>query len=89
MHGGAALAAMVQAIKASGVIVSVRPEDFLSIVRRTREPLVVASQGGVFRKKYQYLTSYKGLAFFAQSPTPLMLPRDVEMVLASKIWMPH
>jgi hypothetical protein len=79
---------MVNALKASGVIVRVRPEDFLTIVRRADEPLVVAAQGGVFRKKYQYLTSHKGLAFYAESPTPFMLPRNVETVLAEKIWIP-
>jgi hypothetical protein len=88
MHGAAVHAAMVNALRASGVIVRVRPEDFLAILRRVEEPLVVASQGGVLRKRYQYLTSYKGLAFYAQSPTPLMLPRTVETVLAEKIWIP-
>lgn len=88
MHGGAAHAAMVRAVRASGVIVKVLPEEFLSIVRRVPEPLVVAAQTGIFGKKYQYLTSYKGLAFFAQSVTPLMLPRTVETVLAERIWIP-
>jgi len=88
MHGGAVHAAMVNALRASGVIVRVRPEDFLAILRRVEETLVVASQGGVLRKRYQYLMSYKGLAFYAQSPTPLMLPRTVETVLAEKIWIP-
>ena len=88
MHAGAAHVAMVQALKASGVIVKVLPEEFLSIVRRVPDALVVAAQTGMFGKKYQYLTSYKGLAFFAQSPTPLMLPRSVETVLAKQIWVP-
>ena len=89
MHGGAAHAAMVNALRASGVIVRVRPEDFLALLRRVEEPLVVAAQGGLLRNSYQYLTSYKGLAFYAQSPTPLMLPRTVETVLAEKIWIPR
>jgi hypothetical protein len=88
MQGAVAYAAMVRAVRTSGVIVRVPPEEFLSIVRRVPEPLVVAAQSGMFGKKYQYLTSYKGLAFFAQSTTPLMLPRTVEMVLAEKIWVP-
>ena len=87
-HIAAAHVAMVNAIRASGVIVTVRPDDFLAIVRRLEDPLVVAAQGGILKKKYQYLTSYKGLAFFAQSPVPLMLPRQVETVLAEKIWVP-
>ena len=89
MHGGAAAhAAMVRAIRASGVVVTIPPEEFLAIVRKVPEPLVVAAQTGVFGKKYQYLTSYKGLAFFAESPTPLMLPRSIETILAKKIWVP-
>jgi len=88
MHGAAAHAAIVRAIRASGVVVTVLPEEFLSIVRRVPEPLVIAAQTGMFGKKYQYLTSYKGLAFFAQSPTPLMLPRSIETILAKKIWVP-
>lgn len=90
MHGAgaAAHAAIVNAIKASGVIVTVRPDDFLGVVSRIDEPLVVAAQGGVFRKRYQYLTSYKGLAFFTRSPVPLMLPRQVETVLAERLWIP-
>jgi hypothetical protein len=79
---------MVNAMRASGVIVRVRPEDFLALLRRVEEPLVVTAQGGVFSKNYQYLTSYKGLAFYAKSSTPLMLPRNVETVLAERIWIP-
>lgn len=36
-----------------------------------------------------YLTSYKGLAFFTKSSTPLNLSGDIELVLAQKIWIPH
>ena len=81
--------AIVNALKASGVVVRVRPDDFLTILARIESPLVVTAQGGVLRKRYQYLTSYKGFAFVADTPTPLMLPRTVETVLAEKIWVPH
>src|SRR5437867_10844823 len=36
MHGGAAHAAMVNALRASGVIVRVRPEDFLALLSPCR-----------------------------------------------------
>jgi hypothetical protein len=51
--------------------------------------LVVSSIGGFFTKKYQYLTSYKGLAFFTSSTAQLQLPYKAEIVAAGKIWMPQ
>ena len=87
--GAAGYAAIAQAIKASGVIVHVEYNDFLTILSRTEKPLVVTGQGGVFKKHHQYLTSYKGLAFFTKSPTPLELGQNVELVAAKKIHIPE
>mgnify|MGYP001178116919 CR=1 FL=1 len=84
----AAVAAIAQAIKASGSIVRVEPQDFLTIIQRTNKPLVVRAQGGIFTTKYQYLTNYKGLTFFTSSTTELYLPGEVEIVAAQKIWIP-
>lgn len=67
----AAAAAVAQAIKASGAIVRVEPADFMKILERQQEPLVVQASGGFFSTSYQYLSSYKGLAFFTKSPFPL------------------
>ncbi len=90
--GGAAAAAraaaIARAIKASGVIVSVESDDFLSIVSKGDKPLVVMATGGFVKKNYQYLTSYKGLAFFVKSPVPISLPGDIELITADKIWIP-
>jgi len=86
--GAAAAAAIAQAIRASGVIVRVEPTDFLEILSRQQTPLVVHATGGFFSTNYQYLTSYKGLAFFTKSPMPLALPAGVEVVQAKKIWIP-
>jgi hypothetical protein len=86
--GAAAAAATAQAIKASGVIVSVEPSAFLALVQRQREPLVVHAQGGVIWTNYQYLMSYKGLAFFTKASEPLMLPSGIELVQAQSIWIP-
>ena len=86
--GAAAAAAIAQATKASGVIVRVEPEDFQSILKRHGEPLVVQATGGFFTTQYLYLTSYRGLAFFTKSATPLVLPRQCEVVEARKIWIP-
>jgi hypothetical protein len=81
-------AAIAQAVKASGAIVRVRPEAFMKILSRSEQPLVVTAPGGIFRKNHQYLTGYKGLVFFTQSPTPLSFSMSVETVAAEKIWIP-
>jgi hypothetical protein len=86
--GAAAAAAIAQAIKASGVLVRVEPAEFLQILYRQKEPLVVHAVGGFFRTSYQYLTSYKGLAFYSKSREPLDLPSGCELVTAGSIWIP-
>ncbi len=85
---GAAAAAVAQAIKASGAIVRVEPADFLTILHRQKEPLVVQATGGFFSTKYLYLSSYKGLAFFTKSSEPLQLPGGCEVIQAQNIWIP-
>lgn len=81
-------AAIANAIKASGVVVRVEPDAFLAILKRADAPLVVVGSGGVFKKHHQYLTSYKGLAFFATSPDPFVLPPRVEVIQAKSISIP-
>ena len=89
MNGAAAAAAAIaKAIKASGVIVRLDPENFLRVLERQKEPLVVHATGGFMRTNYQYLSSYKGLAFFTKSPTPLSLPGTAEVIVARRLWMP-
>jgi hypothetical protein len=85
---GAAAAAIAMAIKASGVVVRVEPEEFVKILRRIDQPLIVQAEGGFFSKTYQYLTSYKGLAFFTRSPQPMQFAPGAEIVRAKKLWMP-
>ena len=87
--GAAAAAAVAQAIKASGAIVRVEPEQFQQILRKTDRPLVIQAPGGLFTKHHRYLTSYKGLAFFTKSQTELMLPGSAEVMRAKKIWIPE
>ena len=93
MAAGAAHAAIIaEAIKASGAIVRVEPRDFLALLERAvdrrEEPLVVGTYGGVFMKRYQYLTSYKGLVLYTKSPDQLVLPRGCEVIAAQQIWIP-
>jgi len=84
----AAAAAIANAIKASGVIVRVSAEDFIKIVRKVEQPLVVCAEGGVFSTKYRYLTSYKGLAFYTKSSLPIQFASSVELIQAKTIWTP-
>jgi hypothetical protein len=84
-----AAAAQANAIKASGVIVSVTPPDFERIVNRIENPLVIASRGGFWGTKYHYLTSYRGFAFFTTSNSILSLPEGTEIMPAETIWMPQ
>jgi hypothetical protein len=89
MHGGAAVAAMIQAIKASGVVVRMEPMEFNTLLGRQEQPLVVhAMWNWLFGMSHQYLMSYKGLAFYTKSSMPLMLPKDAELVEARSIWIP-
>ncbi|MBI2868243.1 MAG: hypothetical protein HYX96_00255 [Chloroflexi bacterium] len=89
--GGAAAAqaaAIAQAIKASGAIVRLEPEDFLSVLARAERPLVVMARGGFIRGNYQYLTGYKGLVLFTKSAAPLLLPGSAEIIMSKQIWIP-
>jgi len=84
----AAAAAKAKAIKAFGTIVKVEPKEFERILTKQPGLLVVTAQGGIFTTNYQYLTSYKGLAFFCKSPEALSLPDGVEVIAAQNIWIP-
>lgn len=81
-------AAIAQAIKASGVCVRVSPEDFQRIVAKAEKPLVLCATGGFISTNYQYLTSYKGFAFFTKSKMPLDLSPKIETLMVEKIWIP-
>ncbi len=91
MAAGAAAAgaaAIANAIKASGVLVRVEPQEFARLLGLTKEPLIVIAEGGLFGKNYHYLMSYKGLAFFTKSRIALQLPGDAQLVSASRISIP-
>jgi hypothetical protein len=77
-----------QAIKATGVIARIEPGEFSKLMNRANDPLILLAEGGLFSKNYQYLMSYKGIAFFTKSGTPLPLPGRAELVTAGRIWVP-
>lgn len=86
--GAAAAVAIANAVKASGAIVQLEPVEFLKIVGRAKEPIVVMAEGGFFKTKYAYLTSYKGLDFYCHSDEVLALPGGAELIKAGTIWIP-
>jgi hypothetical protein len=90
MAAGAAVvaAAIADAIKASGVLVRVAPDEFQKILTKIERPLVVYAEGTFFSAKYKYLTSYKGLAFYTKSAAPLQLPFETEVIRSKKISIP-
>jgi hypothetical protein len=84
----AAHAALVQAVKASGVIVRLDPDEFLKIMDKNLDGLVVMHIGGTLNRGFHYLTSYKGLAFYTKSSKKLAFPNSVELIISKSIWMP-
>jgi hypothetical protein len=86
--GSAAAAAAAQAIKAAGAVVHVVPREFDRLVREAGDPIVVHALTGVFSKKHQYLTAYKGLVFYTLAPDPLMFSSGVEVLESQRIWIP-
>ena len=85
----AAAAAGAQAIKASGAIVAVTPENFQSLANRNDGALVVHAHGGMFSRRHKYLMAYKGLVLFTKSEQQLFFSSRMEVMEAKKIWMPE
>ena len=86
--GAGGAAAVAHAIRASGVLVQLEPVEFQRILDRVEEPLVVTSERGIFSTTYQYMTSYKGLAFHTRTSEPIHLPRHAVTVTAKRMWIP-
>jgi hypothetical protein len=86
--GASAAAAIAQAIKASGILIKVEAQAFHTIISKIENPLIVMAEGGVFNTNYQYLTSYKGLAFYTKTTEQLQFPNRTELIYAQKIWIP-
>lgn len=83
----AAAASIAQAIKASGAIVKMKPDQFQLLLDKGSVALVVTSQRGK-SKKLSYLMNYGGLFFYTLTKDPLRLPESTEVVEAEKIWIP-
>jgi hypothetical protein len=88
MAGGAAVAAAAigQAIKASGAIVAVEPEQFTRLLAGNAQGLVVHAPAAFSRHKY--IMGYRGLVFWTKTREPIYVPSTVQVVEAKKIWVP-
>ncbi len=81
-------AAIAQAIKASGAIVRLEPDDFQRLVGRAEQPLVVVAHSRFFGERFQYLTGYKGLVLYTKTRSPIALPGRAEVITARSVWVP-
>ena len=88
-EGAAVVAAMIaEAVKASGTVVRVEPDEFMKILTKIEKPLIVYAEGGMISTNHQYMVSYKGFAFFTKADEEIELPRGAEVIVADKIWIP-
>jgi hypothetical protein len=92
--GGAAAARAAQianAIKASGILVQVSPEDFLNLVTKMENPLVIVQEGKKWWEsgaQHKYLVGFRGFVFYTGSDEPLSLDWKTEIIRAERIWIP-
>jgi hypothetical protein len=86
--GAVAVAAAMEATKASGAIVQVPPEEFRKLVEMNPDGVLVHAMGGLFYSKHRYLMGYKGLVFHTSTSEPVSVPRGCLVVEAKKIWIP-
>ena len=84
----AAAAAGAKAVKASGAIVRVEPDEFRKLLGQNAQGLVVHALGGLFSPRHKYLMGYKGLAFYTSAREAIPLPSTCQIVEAKKIWIP-
>lgn len=81
----------LQAIKSTGVIVQVSPSTMLEIVAKSDKPLIITSQNKsrLFGTDYLYLSPYRGIYLFVESKEPLEFSEDIELIVASEMWIPR
>ena len=68
-----------------GTGVRIKSEDFMTIVSKSEEPLVVETAEGFFTKIYKYATAYKGFVFFTESLNRLQFSAHIEIIQAQSI----
>jgi hypothetical protein len=88
--GGAAgaYAAVANAIKALGAIVRLKEEDFIKVISRSENSVIIVSRGGFMKKDFDYLAAYKGFIFYVRTKNEINLPGNAEIISAQQIWIP-
>jgi hypothetical protein len=68
----------------SRCVVFLGREEFIDVLKRQGDPLVVCNLRGTLRNSYTYLTRYKGLVFAHRSREPIPL-EGYELINAEEI----
>ncbi|NQT84676.1 hypothetical protein HQ563_16780 [bacterium] len=69
---------------AAGCVVFLEREEFIDVLKRQEEPLVVCTFKGTFRNVCIYLTRYRSLLFAHRSKSPIPL-EGYELINAEEI----
>lgn len=69
---------------ASGCVVFLDKEEFIDVLKRQKDPLVVCSLKGTFRNVWTYLTCHRGMLFAHRSKSPIPL-EGYELINAEEI----
>jgi hypothetical protein len=77
------VAGRIFGVPATGV--RLKLEDFMSIISKSEEPLVIVTCEGFFTKLYKYVTAYKGFVFFTESLDRLDFSSNTEVIQAQSI----
>ena len=85
----AAQQAIQNAIKASGAIVKIDPNDFTGLISKMDNALIVEAPGSMFTRVWKYMTSYKGFLFYTKTKDRLSIPNRHELIKSRKIWVPE
>lgn len=86
----AAQAAIYEAIKASGAIVKITPNEFSKLISKMDGGLVIEKgDNGFFDSAYKYSTSYKGFIFYCKTRSQISIPSRLEKIKAKSIWTPQ
>jgi len=86
----AAQAAIQEAIKASGAIVKIAPNEFSNLISKMDDGIVIEKgDKGFFDSGYKYSTSYKGFIFYCKSRNQITIPSRLEKIKANRIWVPQ
>lgn len=60
----------------------------MTLIELNDEPIVVHATSGWFNIKPDYLTSFRGLVFYARAPQPMAVPSHAMVVEAQMVWVP-